>query len=131
MIDKTARLRWRAQRIQQYLNQLPLRHYRVIIFGSVARGDFTLESDTDLLIISNELPKSPKARIDILFDLRLETPEIEPIGWREDDYQHRLNTGDPFLAVLGREGIAWETFAQRYLHPDVIPQGGMGGGLLH
>lgn len=66
-----------------------------------------LESDTDLLIISDELPKSPKDRLDILFDLRLETPEIEPIGWREDDYQRRRAAGDPFLAVLDQEGIPY------------------------
>ncbi|MFH7241433.1 MAG: nucleotidyltransferase domain-containing protein [Spirulina sp.] len=117
MIDKTARLRWRAQRIQQYLNHLPLRHYRAIIFGSVARGDFTLESDTDLLIISDELPESPKARLDILCDPRLATPEIEPLGWRETDYQRRRQNGDPFLVVLDQEGLPWEIFAQRYLSP--------------
>ncbi|MEB3289986.1 MAG: nucleotidyltransferase domain-containing protein [Leptolyngbya sp.] len=115
MVDKTARLRWRAQRIQTYLSRLPLQHYRAIVFGSVARGDFILESDTDLLIISDELPPSPKARLDILFDPRLETPEIEPIGWREEDYQRRKAAGDPFLRVLEQEGIPWETFAHDHV----------------
>ncbi len=114
MVDKQARLRWRSQRIQHYLSALPLTHYRAIVFGSVARGDFIQESDTDLLIISDELPESSKARLDLLFEYRDQTPEIEPIGWREVDYQRRKAQGDPFLNVLETEGIAWEQFSQKY-----------------
>jgi len=114
MVDKEARLRWRSQRIQQYLSCLPLTHYRAIVFGSVARGDFILESDTDLLIISDELPESPQARLDLLFECRDSTPEIEPIGWREVDYQRRKAQGDLFLTILETEGIAWEEFKQKW-----------------
>jgi predicted nucleotidyltransferase len=108
MLNKEKQRQWRSRRIEKYLSRLSLSQYRAIIFGSVARGDFIQESDTDLLIISDEFPQSIKARIDILFDIRDETPEIEPIGWREEEYQSRKAQGDPFLKILETEGVAWD-----------------------
>lgn len=110
MLDKKEQRKWRSRRVEQYLSRLPFSQYRAIIFGSVARGDFIQESDTDLLIITNEFPPSMKGRLDILFDLRDETPEIEPIGWREDEYQNRKANGDPFIQVLETEGVSWDQF---------------------
>ncbi len=110
MLDKKEQRKWRSRRVEQYLSRLPFSQYRAIIFGSVARGDFIQESDTDLLIITNEFPSSMKGRLDILFDLRDETPEIEPIGWREDEYQNRKANGDPFIQVLETEGVSWNQF---------------------
>jgi predicted nucleotidyltransferase len=71
----------RLARVQRYLAALGLERYRAIVFGSVARGDFTADSDTDLLVVSDEQPVNPKARVDVLFDIRDMAPEIEPIGW--------------------------------------------------
>ena len=69
-MDKpTDELEWRMQRVRHFLARLPMTHLRAIIFGSVARGDFVKESDTDLLVISDEFPDSVKERIDLLFDL--------------------------------------------------------------
>lgn len=105
MLDKEQQRLWRLQRVQLYLSQLPFSCYKAIVFGSVARQDFIRESDTDLLIISNEFPESVKARINLLFDLRDATPEIEPIGWRQQEYEQRKAQGDPFIAILEREGL--------------------------
>lgn len=96
---------WRLQRVQSYLFRLPISPYRAIVFGSVARGDFIRESDTDLLVVSDELPETVKARINLLFELRDQTPEIEPIGWLEREYQQRRAAGDPFIPILEKEGI--------------------------
>lgn len=95
----------RLERVHRYLAALGLERYRAIVFGSVARGDFTADSDTDLLVVSDELPASPKARVNLLFDLRDMAPEIEPIGWREADWARRDAEGDPFIGVLTREGM--------------------------
>ncbi|MDW8470041.1 MAG: nucleotidyltransferase domain-containing protein [Burkholderiales bacterium] len=46
----------RLARVRRYLAALGLRRWRAIVFGSVGRGDFTAESDTDLLVVSDELP---------------------------------------------------------------------------
>jgi predicted nucleotidyltransferase len=40
---------------------------RVFLYGSVARGDFNLASDIDLLVVSDELPLQPLARAEFLY----------------------------------------------------------------
>lgn len=105
MLNKKQQRSLRLQRVKLYLSKLPLYHYTAIVFGSVAREDFIQESDTDLIVISDEFPESVKRRIDMLFDLRDATPEIEPIGWLEREYQQRKAQGDPFIALLEREGL--------------------------
>lgn len=95
----------RFVRVRAYLRTLGLKNYRALVFGSVARGDFTAESDTDLLVISDELPRDPKTRISLLFDARDVAPEIEPVGWRESDWARRESEQDPFVALLKREAV--------------------------
>jgi len=95
----------RIARARSYLAALGLNRYRAIVFGSVGRGDFTAESDTDLLVVSDELPADLRARLDLLFAVRHIAPEVEPIGWREHDWRRREREGDPFIAVLRSEGL--------------------------
>ncbi len=100
-LDRSERL----SRVKAYLAHLPLTNYRAVIFGSVARGDFVAESDTDLLIISDDLPEDFGERLDLLFDARGFVPEIEPVGWRWTDWIRRRQEKDPFLPVLLQEGL--------------------------
>lgn len=95
----------RLERARRYLNALGLRHYWAIVFGSVARGDFTAESDTDLLVVSDERPPGLRERMDLLSKARRVAPELEPVGWRVADWQRREAAGDPFVAILLREGV--------------------------
>jgi predicted nucleotidyltransferase len=95
----------RLQRARRDVEALGLRRWRAIVFGSVGRGDFTADSDTDLLVISDDLPPGLRERLDVLFDARDVAPEVEPIGWREADWQRRARERDPFIAVLEREGL--------------------------
>jgi predicted nucleotidyltransferase len=39
----------------------------VFLYGSVARGDFNLASDIDLLVVSDALPLKPLARAEFLY----------------------------------------------------------------
>lgn len=98
----------RLARVRRYLAALGLRRWRAIVFGSVGRGDFTAESDTDLLVVSDELPADIRARLDLLFAVREVAPEVEPIGWREEDWRRRKKEGDPFIEILEREGLVLE-----------------------
>jgi predicted nucleotidyltransferase len=95
----------RLERARQYLAALGLRRYRAIVFGSVARGDFTAESDTDLLVVSDELPVDVMERMDVLSKARTIAPELEPVGWRVGDWRRREANGDPFVAILLKEGV--------------------------
>jgi predicted nucleotidyltransferase len=95
----------RFARVRSYLVALGLKHYRAIVFGSVGRGDFTADSDTDVLVISDDLPEQMRTRLDLLFGARDVAPEVEPVGWRESDWRRREAEGNPFIAVLKREGM--------------------------
>ncbi len=50
-----------AQRVRGALGEA-----RVFLFGSVARGDFNLASDLDLLVVSPHLPQDPLERAHLL-----------------------------------------------------------------
>lgn len=54
-----------AERVREALGEA-----EVYLFGSVARGDFNLESDLDLLVVSPALPQDPLERARLLFALR-------------------------------------------------------------
>lgn len=95
----------RIARVRRYLRALGLERCRAIVFGSVGRGDFTADSDTDVLVISDDLPETVRARIDLLFAARDVAPEIEPVGWRESDWRRRAAANDQFVAVLQRDGV--------------------------
>ena len=89
---------------RSYLSSLGLKKYKAILFGSYARGDFNYASDIDLLIISDELPENLNERLSFLNLKRWNTPEVEPIGWTEREYEMRKNKKDPFIALLEKEG---------------------------
>jgi predicted nucleotidyltransferase len=101
----------RLARVRTYLGELGLRRYRAWVFGSMARGDFTKESDTDVLVISDELPVDRKRRLDRMFDARMVAPEIEPVGWLASELREREATNDPFLEILRREAVLVEEAA--------------------
>lgn len=92
-------------KVKKYLQELGLKKYRAILFGSYAKGDFNEASDIDLLIISDELPESLNERLSLLNQKRWETPEVEPIGWTEKEYKLREEKKDPFIKLLKDEGI--------------------------
>lgn len=64
----------RLARVRRYLRALGSARCRAIVFGSVGRDDITAESDTDVLVISDELPEAIRARMDLLFAARDVTP---------------------------------------------------------
>lgn len=77
---------------------------RIILFGSVARGDDNEESDIDILIISNEWEKIDSLITDEVFKVVLETEElISPYVLSEKQFNETKHFS--FLTNVLREGI--------------------------
>lgn len=57
---------------------------RIFLYGSVARGDFNLSSDIDLLVVSDYLPKEPLARAAFLYQFAI--GREEPKGLLEQEF---------------------------------------------
>ena len=77
---------------------------RIILFGSVARGDDNEESDIDILIISNEWEKIDSLITYEVFKVVLETEElISPYVLSEKQFNETKHF--TFLTNVLREGV--------------------------
>ena len=86
------------QRVQRWASRLAggLDICAVVVVGSVARGDFNKWSDTDVLVIAEDLPSGPRARLALL---QHDAPVgVQPVAWTEAEFTARLQRRDP-LAV--------------------------------
>lgn len=88
-----------AERLRERLGKVT-----TIVYGSVARGDFNLGSDVDVLIVAEGLPSHPLARMEMLYSC-LEGP-LEPRGYTLAEFQTLWAKGHPFLTTALKEGIA-------------------------
>jgi len=74
----------------------------VILYGSYARGDYTEESDIDILVVADDLPKDPRdAYIKLVIP---EKPEINPIGFNTEVFIKKLEKGEPFILEVLEDG---------------------------
>jgi predicted nucleotidyltransferase len=80
------------------------KHEKVILFGSAARGDNTLESDLDFLINKKDTPYYGADRIRELSRLIERNIAVDFLVYRPEEWEHRLKMGDPFLKLILREG---------------------------
>lgn len=75
---------------------------KIILFGSLARGNFSEDSDVDLLIIKK-----------ILFAVDYNLP-FEPLIYTQDELEKRQKLGDSFiLAVLSEGKVLYEKVDRR------------------
>ena len=77
---------------------------KVILFGSAARGKFSSDSDVDFLIIKNDTPLYGADRIRELSRLIERNIPVDFLIYRPEEFNKRLEMGDPFLKVILREG---------------------------
>ncbi|MFX0114539.1 MAG: nucleotidyltransferase domain-containing protein [Candidatus Hodarchaeota archaeon] len=71
----------------------------VLLFGSLARGDYTGSSDADFLIIAKNAAKCQLDRYSAYLDPTLPI-EISLIILLQNECCVRLGTGDPFLVTV-------------------------------
>ncbi len=77
---------------------------KIILFGSAARGERNLDSDADFLIIKKETPHYGADRIRELSRLIDRNIPIDLLIYRPEEFEKRLQMGDPFLKSVLKEG---------------------------
>jgi len=77
---------------------------KVILFGSAARGKPNLDSDVDFLIIKKETPLYGADRIRELSRMIDRNIPLDLLIYRPEEFQKRLQMGDPFLKSVLKEG---------------------------
>jgi len=87
----------------------------VILFGSRARGDYTDESDIDLLIVADNLPNDPREAYEAIRKL-IEDPNIHPICLKTNSFIKKLENESTFIMEIIEDGkiiYANETFLEK------------------
>ena len=87
-----------AQIIEKYKPE------KIILFGSAVRGKSGLDSDVDLLIIKKDTPLYGADRIRELIRIIERNIPVDFLIYRPEEFQKRLDMGDPFLKAVLKEG---------------------------
>ncbi len=87
-----------AQIIEKYKPE------KIILFGSAAHGKMTLDSDVDLLIIKKNTPLYGVDRMRELSKLIERNVPVDLLIYRPEEFEERLEMGDPFLKAVVKEG---------------------------
>ena len=77
---------------------------KIILFGSAGRGKLGLDSDVDLLIIKKDTPLYGADRIRELSRMIDRNIPVDLLVYRPDEFEKRLEMGDPFLKAVLKEG---------------------------
>ncbi|WP_320056943.1 nucleotidyltransferase domain-containing protein [Metallosphaera javensis (ex Hofmann et al. 2022)] len=72
----------------------------VILFGSYARGDYTNNSDIDVLVVSDRLPEDPREA----FALAYRYPRVMPTAYNSEVFLRKLREGSTFLLEVIEDG---------------------------
>jgi predicted nucleotidyltransferase len=77
---------------------------KIILFGSAALGERNLNSDADFLIIKKETPLYGADRIRELSRIIDRNIPVDLLIYRPEEFEKRLEMGDPFLKSIIKEG---------------------------
>jgi len=72
-----------------------------ILYGSVAKGNFSRGSDVDILIVSDSLPQNILKRLDLLFSSA--PPGFEPKGYKGGEFKKFKKK--PIYALLAEDAV--------------------------
>ncbi|MBC7080809.1 MAG: nucleotidyltransferase domain-containing protein [Thermoplasmatales archaeon] len=77
----------------------------IILYGSIAKGNFGVGSDIDILIVSDALPENFLERLKVLFLLNESFAPIEAIGYKSDEFRKMVVNAHPIALDALYEGI--------------------------
>ena len=76
-----------------------------VVIGSVARGDFNQWSDTDVLVVAEQLPGEWRERDAAIGST---PPGVQVIAWTSAEFGKRLQRGDPIaVEAVGAGVVVW------------------------
>ncbi|ADC64614.1 DNA polymerase beta domain protein region [Ferroglobus placidus DSM 10642] len=92
---------------KKVLNKLEDRVHAIVIYGSLARGTYTKDSDIDILVIGEN--KADWERVSrIAYEIDYENgfrTFITTMFLTKNEFEQRLKAGDPFIHNVLREGV--------------------------
>lgn len=74
----------------------------VVVFGSVARGDFNRWSDVDVLVVAERLPAGWEARLEAL---GVPPSRVQPLAWSPEEWRAELARGNPIAREATAHGV--------------------------
>ena len=77
---------------------------KVVLFGSLVKGELNPGTDIDLFIIKRDIPELGVDRIRQLDELIKYKLATDFIVYRPEEVERRLELGDPFLKGILEEG---------------------------
>ena len=77
---------------------------KIILFGSASRGEWDLNSDADFLIIKKDTPLYGSDRVREFSRAIERNIPVDFLIYRPEEFDRRLQMGDPFLKALMKEG---------------------------
>lgn len=90
-----------GEHVQRLSGRLRIRQAAVV--GSVARGDFNVWSDVDVVVVADALPERVLDRTLVLMEGR--PPRVELIGFTPDELEDARRRRNPLVVELDSIGI--------------------------
>ena len=87
--------------VERLSSSLPVLAAAVV--GSVARGDFNVWSDIDVVVVSDDLPERIPDRMAIL--MREDTGGVQPVGYTREEFREASSKRNPLAASVTEEGV--------------------------
>jgi len=78
----------------------------IILYGSLARGDFNERSDVDIIVISSKLPENYYKRAELLYSMVETLDPIEPLGFTSDEFIEMIKNRHCTSLFAMKEGKA-------------------------
>lgn len=74
-----------------------------VVVGSVARGDFNVWSDVDVLVVADRLPDRTPERAALL--VKHAPPRVQPIGFTPDEFERAVRRRNPLAVEALSAGV--------------------------
>lgn len=87
--------------VERLATRLPV--VAAAVVGSVARGDFNLWSDVDVVVVAEGLPDRAPDRAALLLDDA--PPRVQPVGFTPEEFRRAWDRHNPLARGVATEGV--------------------------